>query len=321
MSDAEIQAVRTAALLHDIGNMAVPEHILASPDALTPEEWERVKIHPRVGAEILRDVPFGAPVAEFVLCHHERWDGLGYPAGLSGEAIPAGARVLAIADVYSTLQTDRPYRPARSEQAAITLLRELAGTAYDPALVDLLITRLHQPAPEASAVTEDAGEPQRAALLDISDAHREEQVLYEIAQALGSSLGVDEAMALVRDKVTRLVPFVTCALFLGDDERGFFCRYAHGPGTEALFRWTPKSWSELSLRLPACADGRAEHGADLTVGVALPADLRRPADWRARDLSHHRGLLHRRASPRAWPRQRAGRRRHPQLDPVRADAA
>jgi diguanylate cyclase (GGDEF)-like protein/putative nucleotidyltransferase with HDIG domain len=271
MSDAEIQAVRTAALLHDIGNMAVPEHILASPESLTPEEWERVKIHPRVGAEILRDVPFGAPVAELVLCHHERWDGLGYPAGLSGEAIPVGARILAIADVYSTLQTERPYRPARSEQAAITVLRELAGKAYDPALVDLMITRLHQPALEATAVAEDAADAQRAALLDISDAHREEQVLYEIAQALGSSLGVDEAMALVRDKVTRLVPFVTCALFLGDDERGFICRYAHGPGTEALFRWAPKSWSELSLRLPACADGRAGQGADLT--AVLPCRL------------------------------------------------
>jgi diguanylate cyclase (GGDEF)-like protein/putative nucleotidyltransferase with HDIG domain len=271
MSDAEIQAVRTAALLHDIGNMAVPEHILASPEALTPEEWERVKIHPRVGAEILRDVPFGAPVAELVLCHHERWDGLGYPAGLRGEAIPAGARILAIADVYSTLQTDRPYRPARSEQAALTVLRELAGTAYDPALVDLLITRLHQPASDATAWMEEAAAPEHAALLDISDAHREEQVLYEIAQALGSSLGVDEAMALIRDKVNRLVPFVTCALFLGDDDRGFICRYAHGTGTEALFRWAPKSWSELSLRLPACADGRAGHGADLT--SVLPCRL------------------------------------------------
>ncbi len=271
MSDAEIQTVRTAALLHDVGNMAVPEHILASPNALTPEEFERVKIHPRVGAEILRDVPFAGPVAELVLCHHERWYGLGYPAGLRGEAIPAGARILAIADVYSTLQIDRPYRAARSEPEAIALLRELAGTAYDPALVDLLITRLHQPVQDPAAVTDGAATPERGALLDISDAHREEQVLYEIAQALGSSLGVVDAMELVRDKVNRLVPFITCALFLGDDDRGFVCRYAHGPGTEALLKWTPKSWSELSLRLPACADGRAEHGADLT--SVLPCRL------------------------------------------------
>src|SRR5688572_32903856 len=95
------------------------------------------------------------------------------------------------------------------------------------------------------------------ALQDIAGAHREEQTLYEIAQALGSSLGVSEAMALIHDKVSRLVPFVTCALFLGDDNDGYMCRYAHGPGTEALLKWTPKSWSDLSLRLPSCADGRA----------------------------------------------------------------
>src|SRR5687767_11911933 len=261
MSDADIQAVRAAALLHDIGNMAVPEHILAKPGKLTPEEFERVKIHPRVGADILRDVPFGAPVAEFVLCHHERWDGLGYPSGLLGEAIPLGARILAIADVFSTLQTERPYRVGKfTEAGAIKILRELSGAAFDPALVDLLIARLQQTATAADA---DDTEATTAALLDISGAHREEQILYEIAQALGSSLGVDEAMALIRDKVNRLVPFVTCALFLGDDDRGFVCRYAHGPGTEALFKWTPKSWSELSLRLPACADGRAGHGDDL----------------------------------------------------------
>jgi len=96
-------------------------------------------------------------------------------------------------------------------------------------------------------------------------------VLYEIAQALGSRLGVDEAMALIRDKVNRLVPFVTCALFLGDDDQGFTCRYSHGPGTEALLKWSPKTWSELSLRLPSCADGRAGRGDDLV--AVLPCRL------------------------------------------------
>ena len=272
LSDGEVQAVRTAALLHDVGNMAVPEHILSKPDALTPEEFERVKIHPRVGADILRNVPFGAPVSELVLCHHERWDGLGYPAGLRGKDIPVGARILAIADCFSTLQTDRPYRPARSVGASVALLREYAGTAFDPALVELLIARLRMSAP----LPEDApGERARTdtghlALQDIAGAHREEQTLYEIAQALGSSLGVEDAMALIHGKVSRLVPFVTCALFLGDDNEGYVCRYAHGPGTEALFKWTPKSWSDLSLRLPACADGRAAHGEDLTALLPCP---------------------------------------------------
>ena len=272
LSDADVQAVRTAALLHDIGNMAVPEHILSKPDALTPEEFERVKIHPRVGADILRRVPFGAPVSDLVLCHHERWDGLGYPAGVAGEDIPIGARILAIADAFSTLQSHRPYRPARSEAEAIAVLQEFAGSAFDPALVDLLIARLRSSAPELTAASDPSEwvgtEPH--ALRDIAGAHREEQTLYEIAQALGSSLGVADAMALIQEKVSRLVPFTTCALFLGDDEQGFVCRYAHGPGTEALFKWAPKSWSELSLRIPACADGRGPRGEDLTALLPCP---------------------------------------------------
>ena len=274
LSDEEVQAVRTAALLHDIGNMAVPEHILSKAEALTPEEFERVKIHPRVGAEILKTVPFGAPVAELVLCHHERWDGLGYPAGLRGDAIPLGARILAIADCYSTLQTDRPYRPARTEAEAVAVLREFAGSSFDPTLVDLLIARLDRPAAalvegvpyETAWATADS----RDALQDIAGTHREEQALYEIAQALGSRLGIDEAMTLIQDKVRRLVPFVTCALFLGDEHEGYACRYAHGPGTEALFKWGAKSWSDISLRLPSCADGRGAKGEELTSLLPCP---------------------------------------------------
>jgi len=276
LTEAEIQGVRTAALLHDIGNMAVPEHILSKPESLTPEEFERVKIHPRVGAEILRNVQFGVPVSELVLAHHERWDGLGYPAGTRGDDIPIGARILAIADCYSTLQATRPYRPARSETAAIDLLREYAGNAFDPALVELFIARLNM-ATISPVVTNEA-EADHAwiereglmALQDIAGAHREEQTLYEIAQALGSSLGVADAMAMIQDKVSRLVPFVTCALFLGDDESGYACRYAHGPGTEALFKWEPRSWSEIALRLPSCADGRGAHGQELTSLLPCP---------------------------------------------------
>ena len=274
LSDSEVQAVRTAALLHDVGNMAVPEHILSKPEALTQEEFERVKIHPRVGAEILRNVPFGAPVADLVLCHHERWDGLGYPAGLHGDDIPVGARILAIADCYSTLQTDRPYRPGRSKADALAVVRAEAGASLDPALVEILAARLT--AARAASDVDVAGEgvwtggDGRIALQDIAGAHREEQTLYEIAQALGSSLGVPDAMALIHDKVSRLVPFVTCALFLGDDENGYVCRYAHGSGSEALLKWAPKSWSEVSLRLPSCADGRGAHGEELAALLPCP---------------------------------------------------
>jgi diguanylate cyclase (GGDEF)-like protein len=267
MSDTEVQTVRTAALLHDVGNLAVPEHILAKPAALTAQEFERVKIHPRIGAEILRNVPFVGPVNDLVLCHHERWDGLGYPSALRGAQIPLGARILAIADCFSALQSDRPYRPKRSEADALAVIREHSGTAYDPSLVELLTNRIQVADPVADNRATMSGE---LALQDIAGAHREAQTLYEIAEALGSSLGVAEAMALIQQKMSRLVPFVTCALFLGDDEHGYTCRYAHGPGTEALFKSTPKSWSELSLQIPVCADGRAGHGEDLASVLACP---------------------------------------------------
>jgi diguanylate cyclase (GGDEF)-like protein len=254
----------------------VPEHILSKPEALTPEEFERVKIHPRVGADILRNVSFGAPVSELVLSHHERWDGLGYPAGLRGEEIPLGARILAIADCYSTLQANRPYRPARSQTEAVAVLKEYAGTAFDPALVDVLIACVDSSVAGATVVAESGwNQHEGMALQDIAGAHREEQTLYEIAQALGSSLGVAEAMALIQNKVSRLVPFTTCALFLGDDEQGYVCRYAHGPGTEALFKWAPRSWSEIALRLPSCADGRGAHGEDLTALLPCPLTFER----------------------------------------------
>jgi diguanylate cyclase (GGDEF)-like protein/putative nucleotidyltransferase with HDIG domain len=274
LSDVDVQAVRTAALLHDVGNMAVPEHILAKPAKLTPEEFERIKIHPRVGADILRNVPFGAPVGDMVLHHHERWDGLGYPARLQGEQIPIGARILAIADCFSTLQTERPYRPARSEAAALATLREYSGTAYDPALIDAFF-RIRTAAAVASDALEAAAwttaAPEReGALENIAGAHREEQILYEIAQALGSSLSVRDAMALIDEKVNRLVPFVTSALFLGDDAEGYVCRYGHGPGTEALLKWEPRSWSEIALRLPSCADGRGANGDELQTVLACP---------------------------------------------------
>lgn len=275
LSDGEVQAVRTAALLHDVGNLAVPEHILAKPEALTPEEFERVKIHPRVGAEILGDIPFGVPVAELVLSHHERWDGTGYPAGLRAEQIPIGARILAIADCYSTIRSHRPYRPARSHEQAAALLRATASTSLDPTLVELFLARLQArptltlDADSASAGTWVEGEGSMA-LEDIAEAHREEQILYEIAQSLGSRLDISDAMMLIAEKVSPLVPFVTCALFLGDETKGYVCRYAHGPGAEALMRRTAASSSDIALRLPSCADGRDSDGGEIAAVLPCP---------------------------------------------------
>ena len=135
MSDNEIQGVKTAALLHDIGKLAVPEHILSKPGPLTQEEFQKIRIHPQVGAEIISGVPFPYPVAPLILSHHERFDGKGYPPGLKGEDIPLGARILSVVDYFDALMSERPYHKAMSFDAAIGLLRQESGKALDPRVV------------------------------------------------------------------------------------------------------------------------------------------------------------------------------------------
>ena len=133
--------LQTATLLHDIGNLAVPEHIFSKPGPLTFEEFQKVKTHPLVGAEILKDVPFPYPVAALIAAHHEHWDGKGYPQGLKGEQIPLGARVLAVVDSYAALTSHRPHRPARPYHEALATLRQTAGSILDPTLVEIVHQR------------------------------------------------------------------------------------------------------------------------------------------------------------------------------------
>ena len=137
--DREIKAIEAAALLHDLGKLAVPEHILNKPGKLTPVEFEQMKTHAAVGADILATIDFPYPVEPIVRYHHEMWDGKGYPEGLSGEAIPIGARILAVADCFDALTSDRPYRRALIKDQAIAVIVERRGTQYDPRVVDTFI--------------------------------------------------------------------------------------------------------------------------------------------------------------------------------------
>ena len=136
----------------------MPEHILSKPGPLTQEEFQKIRIHPQVGAEIIAAVPFPYPVAPLILSHHERWDGKGYPQGLAGEAIPIGARILTIVDYFDAVTTERPYHKALSHDSAIGLLRHEAGRALDPRLTLLFIALLPSLVAEA-----DAAEPATAA--------------------------------------------------------------------------------------------------------------------------------------------------------------
>src|SRR5438067_12583821 len=154
MAENEIQGVKTAALLHDIGKLAVPEHILSKPGPLTQEEFQKIRIHPQVGAEIISGVPFPYPVAPLILSHHERWDGKGYPAGLKAEEIPLGARILSVVDYFDALMSERPYHRAMSFDSAIGLLRQEIANALDPRLVPLFVELLPSLVAELAATAE-----------------------------------------------------------------------------------------------------------------------------------------------------------------------
>ncbi len=259
LSEPEIQAVKTAALLHDIGKLAVPEHILSKPGPLTQEEFRKIRAHPQVGAEIIEAVPFPYAVAPLIRSHHERWDGRGYPAGLKAKQIPVGARILAIVDYYDAVMAERPYHKAMSATGALALLRQESGNALDAALVQQFIDLLPTldvegdaqdrptsslgsdaklaPVPDTAPATGLSPEPtvKTNVFEDIARAHHEIYALYEIAQAMGGSLGVSDTMALITSKLSNLVPFSCCALFLYDaDDDVVRCRFASGTDAELL---------------------------------------------------------------------------------------
>jgi putative nucleotidyltransferase with HDIG domain len=137
----ELEALRASALLHDIGKVAVPEYIISKPGKLTPAEFEKMKAHTVVGAEIVEQIQLPYPVAPIVRSHHERWDGAGYPDGLAGEQIPVGARVLSAVDCLDALASDRQYRRALPLDEAIKIVESEAGKAFDPKVVAILSRR------------------------------------------------------------------------------------------------------------------------------------------------------------------------------------
>ena len=210
----------------------MPEHILSKPGPLTQEEFQKIRIHPQVGAEIIAAVPFPYPVAPLILSHHERWDGKGYPQGLKGEDIPIGARILTIVDYYDAVTTERPYHKALNNDSAD---RPAAARVRPRARSDSWC-RVHRAAavaaPRSSAREDQA--PQRVeppptqlglktagivptgnrAFENIALAHREIYALYEIAQSMGTSLGVSDTMALISSKLSKIVPWSGCSLFL-----------------------------------------------------------------------------------------------------------
>lgn len=229
LSDDIIDALRAAALLHDVGKLAVPDHILNKPGQLTPAEMEKTKIHSSVGASMLEKVGFATPVVPTVKYHHEFWDGSGYPEGLRGSQIPLSARILAVADAFDTLRVARPYRPALSREDACSFLRAGAGNQFDPKIVDLFLRNLRSFEEdlerEGVMYEEDAMEP--VSLLNesfvdqIKRANREVYTLYSLARDFGSAMGLKEMLTLFADKIRDFVPYDSCVIYLLDPTGDF----------------------------------------------------------------------------------------------------
>jgi putative nucleotidyltransferase with HDIG domain len=150
-----LTTINAAALLHDVGKLAISDQLLHKPGPLTPEEYDEVKRHAAIGADILAPVRFPGPLALFVRHHHENWDGTGYPDGLRGGQIPLGSRVLAIVDCYDALTSDRPYRRALASNSAIAMIFERRGTMYDPEITDAFLKVVWQL--RSASATERAG--------------------------------------------------------------------------------------------------------------------------------------------------------------------
>ncbi len=300
LSADEIQGVKTAALLHDIGKLAVPEHILSKPGPLTQEEFQKIRIHPQVGAEIIAAVPFPYPVAPLILSHHERWDGKGYPQGLAGAEIPIGARILTIVDYYDAVTTERPYHRALNPESAIGDAEARGGPRAGPdAGADI-----RRDAADARRGIHAGGAGCRDALRDrcrwrtarsaaglvpkggnafenIALAHREIYALYEIAQAMGTSLGVSDTMALISSKLSKLVPWSGCALFLYESEPELLrCRFAAGVDAPRLLNSTVavgqglSGWVAKNRRSLINADPRVSfEAAGISESTALNSAL------------------------------------------------
>lgn len=164
--EAQIRAIEAAALLHDMGKLAVPDHILNKPGPLTPAEFVQMKRHAEVGAEILSAIKFPYPVVPIVRHHHEHWDGSGYPDGLKGTEIPIGARILSVVDCFDALTSDRPYRVKLDDGAAFRILSERRGNMYDPLVVDTFLSSYASLAVAAQSFESEAGTPALSAIAE-----------------------------------------------------------------------------------------------------------------------------------------------------------
>ncbi len=263
LTELEIEALKAGALLHDVGKIAVPDYILNKPGKLTAAEFEKMKIHTVVGAQIMERVNFPYPVVPIVRHHHERWDGKGYPDGLKGNQIPITARILTVADVFDAIREDRQYRKGMGRDESCEFLRNNSGSQFDPEIVEAFLTDLSKYEEEIAAhkasqqpvltpttqagLSESAMKAVPAAGLaqaatstpdyvkQIHAAHAEVAALYEMAQTFSTSLDVRDVATLTVNRIERMIPFTTCVVYLKQEsDDSAVAAYAFGQNADRV---------------------------------------------------------------------------------------
>lgn len=244
----QLKAIEAAALLHDMGKLAVPEYILNKPGKLSVAEFDKMKQHASIGADILSAIEFPYPVVPIVRHHHENWDGTGYPDGLQGPAIPMGARVLAVVDCFDALTSDRPYRPRLSDAEAVAVLRNRRGCMYDPDIVDTFIAIYKTISP---VVPESPADHTFAALAggkkdllvsnglrhldDIAASTEEMLTVYELARSLTGQMSLGDAADIMAKHLRRLIPLSLCVFYVYDrDSDELVAKHASGDHADVV---------------------------------------------------------------------------------------
>jgi putative nucleotidyltransferase with HDIG domain len=304
LSESGLDALRAASMLHDIGKLAVPEHIISKPGKLTRAEFEKMKIHPVVGAEILERVRFPYPVVPIVHSHHEKWDGTGYPDGLKGAEIPIGARILAAVDCLDALASDRQYRRALPLDEAMARVAAEAGTAFDPAVVRALQARYQElearangsrtePPPSLSTdIKIERGSAPAAGfeaepaqgLHPVARARVSANASVDIPAAGPCKLNTEEALAVAAMRLKLLVPYDAIAIYAGGDGP-LRSKLATGddagvlaslriPVGEGLVGWVAETGKPILNGNPQVEPGYARAGAaaGLSSAIALPLE-------------------------------------------------
>jgi putative nucleotidyltransferase with HDIG domain len=293
--DPTLKGIEAAALLHDTGKLAVPEHILNKPGKLSDAEFEQMKRHVDVGADILSLVDFPYPVVPIVRCHHENWDGTGYPRGVKGVDIPIGARILSVVDCFDALTSDRPYRSALTTEAAFDILRARRGTMYEPEVVDTFI-RVHGelvshmesfPAHDAlRQISRSVAGPSPAPVPPVvtSDGVSDDVIAFvSLARLASGDASMGDVLSLASGLMGDLAPASTIGWYLIDETTGYLAlRHAHGPASaqlhgtslrlgEGMSGWVAAN-RQMMINSEATLDlgERARRGVALTHALSVP---------------------------------------------------